>query len=147
MSENLNAFLSEWTAAERDGDSEALGALLTDDFYGVGPFGFVLSRAIWLGRHRQGLAYEQFGLDEVQVRHYAEVALVIARNNARGSYQGQAVPEAVRVTLVIVSNSGALGLAAIHMSFVAGTQGAPPMPAPINSAESPAQTQAVSEGR
>ncbi|MGB6772275.1 MAG: nuclear transport factor 2 family protein [Candidatus Dormiibacterota bacterium] len=147
MSENIDAFLSKWTTAERDGDAEALEALLADDFYGVGPLGFVLPRAAWLDRHRQGLAYEQFGLEDVRVRHHGAVALVTARNNTRGTYRGQPIPEALRATLVIVSDSEALGLAAIHMSFLAGTRGAPPMPLPDNSAESSAQTPAVEEGR
>ena len=41
MSENIDAFLSKRTTAERDGGVEALKAL-ADDFYGVGPLGFVL---------------------------------------------------------------------------------------------------------
>ncbi|MGA7087805.1 MAG: hypothetical protein WA695_05755 [Candidatus Dormiibacterota bacterium] len=91
MSENIDAFLSKRTTAERDGGVEALKAL-ADDFYGVGPLGFVLPRTAWLDRHRQGLA-------------------------------------------------------AIHMNFLAGARGAPPMRVPDNPAGSGAQTIAVGEGR
>ena len=102
---------------------------------GVGPLGFILPRPAWLDRHRQGLAYEQFSLEEIQIRLYDEVAVVTARNNARGTYQGQPLPEALRATLVIASNSKQVRLAAVHMSFIAGTQGSPPMPGPTDSAE------------
>jgi hypothetical protein len=57
MSEHIHAFRSEWTTAERSGDGETLATLLTDDFSGVGPLGFILPRPAWLDRHRQGLAY------------------------------------------------------------------------------------------
>jgi ketosteroid isomerase-like protein len=147
MTAHINAFLSDWTAAERAGDTEKLAPLLADNFYGVGPLGFVLPRPAWLGRHRQGLAYEDFGLEEIQVRLYGDVALVTARNNTRGAYQGHPLPEALRATLVIASNPEALRLAAIHMSFIAGTQGSPPIPAPTNSSKSSADTHTGREGR
>ena len=147
MTAHINAFLSEWTAAERAGDTEKLASFLADNFYGVGPLGFVLPRPVWLSRHRQGLAYKHFGLEEIQVRLYGHVALVTARNNTRGAYQGHPLPEAVRATLVIASNPEPLRLAAIHMSFIAGTQGSPPMPAPANPSETSADTHTRREGR
>jgi ketosteroid isomerase-like protein len=126
MIEPIDSFLSEWTSAERAGDTETLETLLASDFYGVGPLGFILPRAAWLARHRQGdLAYETFDLDEIQTHLHGEVALVTARNNTRGTYQGHPIPEAVRATLVIADDTGIQRLAAIHMSFIAGTPGAP----------------------
>ncbi len=93
MSEHIHAFLSKWATAERAGDVEALASLLTGDFCGVGPLGFVLPRPEWLDRHHQGLDYEQFSLEEIQIRLYGYVAVVTARNNARGTYQGQPFPK------------------------------------------------------
>src|SRR5580658_9292912 len=97
MSEHIHAFLAQWTIAERAGDAETLATLLTDDFSGVGPLGFILPRPAWLNRYRQGLAYEQFSLEEIRIRLYGDVAVVTARNNTRGRYQGQPLPEALRV--------------------------------------------------
>lgn len=147
MPEQIHALLSEWTSAERTGDADTMAALVTDDFCGVGPLGFILPRAAWLDRHRQGLAYEQFSLDEIQIRLYGNVAVVTARNNSRGSYQGRPLPEALRATLVIVPNSHALRLATIHMSFIAGTQGSPPIPGRAESAQSKADTNAERRGQ
>ena len=64
MSE-VDELLAEWSAAERVGDAAALDKLLADDFVGVGPLGFTLSKREWLARHDGGLRYETFGLEEV----------------------------------------------------------------------------------
>jgi hypothetical protein len=145
MTEQIDEFLTAWTAAEQAGDTQALEQMLLADFYGVGPLGFILPRAAWLARHRPGgLAYEAFGLVDVQTRvlgpvvrlkeararELGPVAIVTARNNTRGTYQGHPIPEAARATLVMVHDANGWKLAAIHMSFVAGTQGAPPIPGP-----------------
>jgi ketosteroid isomerase-like protein len=136
MADSIQAFLDDWSAAEHAGDTERLEALLTDDFTAAGPLGFILLKQAWLARHRQGdLTYDSFSLAEVQARVHEEAAVVTARNNTRGSYQGHAIPEATRATLVLVRDSGHWQLTAIHMSFIAGTRGAPPIPGPGNRPE------------
>jgi ketosteroid isomerase-like protein len=127
--QTIGSFLDEWASAERAGDTCALAALLTDDFTGVGPLGFVLPKAGWLARHQQGaLSYQAFGFDQTQSRVHGDAAVITGRNLARGAYQGNPVPEAVRATLTLVADAGRWRLAAIHMSFIAGTPGAPPVP-------------------
>src|SRR5690348_7421146 len=72
----IDSFLSNWTAAERAGDTAALDALLTDDFVGVGPLGFTLPKSAWLARHMQGgLTYETFDLEETLIRLHGDAAL------------------------------------------------------------------------
>lgn len=129
MTDSLDSFLSHWAKAELTGDVAALESLLAPDFYGVGPLGFVLPRPAWLARHQGGeFGYDRFELDEVQIHSYGEVAVVTGRNNTRGRYQRNPIPEAVRATLVVLNERGDWHLAAIHMSFIAGTAGAPPVP-------------------
>jgi ketosteroid isomerase-like protein len=129
MIDSIHAFLDEWSAAEQAGDAERLDGLLTDDFAGTGPLGFNLPRQAWLDRHRsRDLRYESFSLTEIQTRVYGSVAVVTARNNTDGSYQGHPIPEATRATLVLVSEASEWRLAALHMSFIAGTLGAPSLP-------------------
>jgi ketosteroid isomerase-like protein len=131
MTGAIEAFLSHWATAECTGDAGALETLLTEDFTAVGPLGFILPRQGWLARHRNGdLSYQVFTLDEVQVRPLGAAAVVMARNHTRGSYQGHPIPEAVRATLVLVADAGGWKLAALHMRFIAGTSGAPPVPGP-----------------
>ena len=129
MTDSIDSFLDRWAAAEQAGDTERLDALLVGDFAGIGPLGFTLPRRAWLARHRSGdLRYDSFTLAEVQTRVYGQAAVITARNNTRGSYQGHPVPEATRATLVVVSGADDWQLAAIHLSFIAGTAGAPPLP-------------------
>jgi ketosteroid isomerase-like protein len=130
MTDQTGAFLTAWITAEQAGDVPTLDQLLTAGFYGVGPMGFILPKTAWLARHQAGdLAYQDFSLEEIQVRTLGETAAVVtARNNTRGSYQGHAIPEAARVTLVLAGDAGRWKLAAIHLSFIAGTRGAPPLP-------------------
>ena len=129
MADSIDSFLGQWSAAEQAGDAGQLDALLTSDFAGIGPLGFILPRQAWLARHRSGdLRYDSFGLTEVQARVYGQAAVVTARNNTYGSYQGHPIPEATRATLILVGDAGNWQLAAIHMSFIGGTPGAPPIP-------------------
>ena len=77
--DDIEGFLGEWTAAERSGNAAALDKLLADDFTGVGPLGFTLSKQDWLDRHAAGdLKYRTFELADVAVRRYGDAAVVIA---------------------------------------------------------------------
>ena len=125
--DHVRDLLSAFVAAELSGDPDAIAPLLADDFVGVGPLGFLLSRQDWLDRKQNGLRYTDFAVREPKVRtHGDDTAVVIATQVVEGTYQGNPVPAQSRTTLVFVGRQ----LASIHMSFVAGTPGAPPMPGP-----------------
>ena len=143
MTDSIQTFLDRWAAAEQAGDTERLDALLAGDFAGIGPLGFTLPRQAWLARHRSGdLRYDSFYLAEVQTRVYGQAAVVTARTNSPGSYQGHPIPEATRATLVLISEDGTWRLAAVHLSFIVGTAGAPPLPGAASRPEAqPAQPQ------
>jgi len=129
MTDSIDSFLGQWSAAEQAGDTGQLDTLLTSDFAGIGPLGFILPRQAWLARHRsRDLRYDSFGLTEVAARVYGQAAIVTARNNTHGSYQGHPIPQATRATLILIGDAGNWQLAAIHLSFIAGTPGAPPIP-------------------
>ncbi len=127
--DDVTVFLSAWCDAERTRDTAFLDAHLADDFVGVGPVGFTLPKSAWLARHQgDDLRYETFGLDEVSVRRYGPVAVVTARQDAIGAYQGTPTPQVLRNTFVLVDPDAGWRIAQIHMSFVAGTPGAPGPP-------------------
>jgi ketosteroid isomerase-like protein len=127
----IETFLAEWAAAELAGDTDALDRLLTDDFVGIGPLGFILAKPQWLDRHRNGLIYDAFDIDETDVRAYGAVAVVTARHNQRGNAFGHPIPEAVRAIHVLTRDAQRWRLAIVQMSFIAGTHGAPPLPGPV----------------
>jgi ketosteroid isomerase-like protein len=130
MSQTVDQFLDEWTRAERGGDTSQLDRLLVEDFRGVGPLGFVLSKQAWLARFGGGLAYDRFELEELEGRQHGDAAVVTARQTGSGTFGGDPLPfETVRATLTLISGDDRWQLAGIHMSFIAGTPGAPPFPA------------------
>lgn len=130
---DIGRILSVWTEAERQADVGTLDAILTEDFVGIGPLGFTLPKAAWLARHRPGgLQYQSFDLTDVDTRIHGDFAIVTARQRAQGTHAGGPIPEALRTSLSLVNEGGAVRIAGIHMSFIAGTRGAPPMPGPAS---------------
>jgi uncharacterized protein (TIGR02246 family) len=129
---DIHTFLERWADAERSGDPTKLASLLTDDFLGVGPLGFVLPKQAWVARRDHGLTYDSFEIDETHVRQHGDAAVVTLLQRTRGNHRGQPIPEAARATLTLVHDDGRWLLAGLHLSFVAGTPGAPPLPTAPN---------------
>ena len=117
----LEKSLRDWATAELSGDATFLERNLTDDFIGVGPYGYLLTKDEWLERYEsRKLRYESFRLDEVRVRLYGEAAVVIARQTTEGRYGENDLPGNLRATLFFAQQEGRWLLAGIHMSFIAG---------------------------
>jgi uncharacterized protein (TIGR02246 family) len=115
----------DWAAAELGGDAASLGEILADDFIGVGPRGFVLTRDQWLSRHEsRNLRYRSFGLDEVQVRLYGDAAVTVCRQSTDGVYEDEngrfEINEQFRATLVFVKQERRWRLASLQLSPILG---------------------------
>src|SRR5439155_15437385 len=124
--------LKDWIDAELKGDAARLDDFLTEDFLGVGPVGFLLSKRDWLARYQTGgFRYEALRLEEVQTRLHGDTAVVTAHQVAKSFLGDFEIPFTdVRITMVLVNESESWRLAGMHMSFIAGTPGAPPLPVP-----------------
>ncbi len=86
---DITTFLATWAEAERTRDIEFLDTCIMPDFVGVGPLGFVLTKAAWLNRHGgDALRYETFGVDEIDAHAIDQVAIVIAKQTAVGTFAG-----------------------------------------------------------
>jgi ketosteroid isomerase-like protein len=112
-----------WAAAELRGDAAFLGRTLTDDFIGIGPRGFMLTKEQWLGRYASGsLRYDSFSWDEVRVRVYGDAAVLTGRQSQSGvvrppgTDRDQDVTAQLRATLVFVKQNGDWRLAGLHLS-------------------------------
>ena len=117
MQNEIEKLGQEWAAAELRGDVSALNSLLTDDFIGIGPLGFLLSKQEWLARHQSGdLTYDAVDLDEVTVRVYDQAAILIGRQVQKAAYRGNRVDAELRTTLVFVHQHGQWQLAGLHFS-------------------------------
>jgi hypothetical protein len=108
---------SAWNTAELGGDVAFLETTLTDDFIGIGPLGFMLTKQEWLARHQSGdLTYQSLDLDEVMVRIYNEAAVLIGRQTQAATYRGNSITARLRTTLVLVQQQGHWQLASLHFS-------------------------------
>jgi ketosteroid isomerase-like protein len=125
MTTDIDQLLDTWTEAERAGDSTTLDELLTGDFVGIGPVGFVLDKAAWLTRFDQGLHYDQLALDDISVRHHGDATIVVAHQHATGSHAGNPTPPDTRVSFTVVPDKGELRIAGMQYSFIG-----PPLAAP-----------------
>lgn len=123
--QQLEKLAEDWAAAELRGDAAFLEGALADDFVGVGPRGFTLSKEQWISRHEAGnLRYESFGLDEVEIRPYGDAAVAVCRQTAEGVYEDENgrydINEQFRATLVFVKQQERWLLASLHLSPIAG---------------------------
>jgi ketosteroid isomerase-like protein len=123
--EGPTKLVEEWANAELAGDTDFLGATLADDFVGVGPRGFTLTKEEWLDRHESGaLKYGCFALDEVGVRPYGDAAVVVCRQDADGVYEDDDgrydIHEQFRATLVFVRQQGPCRLVGLQLSPILG---------------------------
>ena len=109
----------EWATAEKQSDIAFLERTLADDFVGVGPLGFLLTRQEWLARLQSGdLKYTAHTLDEVKVRVYNEAAIVIGRLTQEAAYRGNPINVQLRTTLVFIHQHEQWRLAGVHFSNI-----------------------------
>lgn len=108
---------ARWAEAERRADITALDEIAADGFRLVGPFGFVLDKAQWLGRYATGgLVTTTLVWDEVEVRDFGTTAIAIGRHTQQATYQGHPADGQFRVTHVFVRDGNRWALASLHLS-------------------------------
>lgn len=116
--------VQRWATAELDEDADALGGLLAEDFTGIGPLGFVLTKQQWTGRYRGGeLRNSAFEVLEPRVRTYGATAVVVGTQKQETSFQGNDTGGQFRLTLVAVKQDAGWAVANIQLS---GPLGPPP---------------------
>jgi ketosteroid isomerase-like protein len=112
---NVLDLVNRWADAERRMDAEALDGLLADDFVGVGPLGFVVTREQWLARFANGLVNSAFAVEEPAARDYGTAAVVVGVLAQETKFQGGDNSGRFRVTLVAARPAGDWRLANVHI--------------------------------
>lgn len=116
--------IERFAGAELKADTEALEGLLTADFRGVGPLGFVLTKEQWIDRYRSGaLVPAAFELRDLDVRELGDTAVVLGVQRQEGSYHGHPANGEFRITLVLTRQGDGWAVAHCHLS---GPLGPPP---------------------
>jgi ketosteroid isomerase-like protein len=106
-----------WVAAELRGDTAFLERTLADDFVGIGPLGFILSKQDWLQRYRSGdFAYQMLALEDSRVREYGAAAVLIGVQAQHATYHEQVMQGRFRITLIWVRPAAEWLLAGCHLS-------------------------------
>jgi hypothetical protein len=104
-----------WARAEVQGNTAFLDKLLAEDFVGIGPLGFLLTKQEWLARHQSGeMKYTVHSLEEVGVRGYDQAALLVGRLTQEATFRGNPMNVQMRTTLVFVRKAGQWFLAGLH---------------------------------
>ena len=118
--QQVTALGREWAAAELRGDTAFLSQTLADDFVGVGPRGFMLTKEQWLARYQSGdLQHAAFTWEKVRVRAHGDAAVVTGRQSQQGTFQGREIAGEFRGTQVFVRQDGRWVLVALHLSPIA----------------------------
>jgi ketosteroid isomerase-like protein len=119
--QQLKKLGQDWAAAELRGDTAFLEHALADDFVGVGPRGFMLTKDQWLARHESRvLRYESLVWDDALPRLYGDAAVVTGRETVKGKYENYDLQDQFRTTLVFVKQQERWLLASLHLSPIAG---------------------------
>jgi hypothetical protein len=101
--------------AELGADTDALRALLADDFQSIGDQGYVLDKAAWIGKFAE-FAYTSLESSDVDVRHYGHAAIVRCVQRSRSTWQNQTMTTTVRVSQTWVDQLEGWRLAGIQFS-------------------------------
>jgi catechol 2,3-dioxygenase-like lactoylglutathione lyase family enzyme len=104
-----------WAAAETSSDIEALDELLAEEFFGVGPLGFVLDKSAWLARFADGLVNESLAFRGLQVHGHGSNVVVVGVLEQRTTFQGVDSSGRYRVTFVVVRQGGRRQIASCHL--------------------------------
>ncbi len=119
VKQEIGRLTEAWAAAEARGDTAFLESTLADDFIGIGPLGFMLTKQEWLARHQSGdVTYESLDVSEVTVRVYDEAAIVTSRQVQNAAYRGNSVQAQLRTSLVFVHQQGQWRLAHLQLSTI-----------------------------
>jgi ketosteroid isomerase-like protein len=115
-----------WRAAELNGDVDAMGKLLSDDFVGINMSGQVVTKMQLLDRmRRRRMVLTRLDLDDVHVKLIGRTAIVTSLANVEGTNEGVAMHGTFRYTRVYLQvASGAWQIT----NYEATRVGPPPLP-------------------
>ncbi len=105
-------------------DTQAMDALLADDWVTIGPDGSVQSKAECIKDHKAGIVdFEAIDPQETKVRVYGDAAVVSGRYHVKLTLSGHKIDDRVRVTEVYVKQGGKWRCVSTQVTSIAGKTG------------------------
>lgn len=112
--QNIKALVQEWAQAEESENTARLEEMLADNFFGIGPKGFVLFKEQWLQRFTGGLKYESVTVDDVQVKEYGKTAVLVAHQSQKATFNGNRSDGDFRMSQTWVEQGDSWKLASVQ---------------------------------
>ena len=125
MHENLNSELrtmvAAWDQAMIENDADAIGQFMHDDWVIIGSDGGVSDKPTFLAQIRQGrLSHDTMTSEDLRIRGYGEVAVLIATGVSGGRFEGHLFREHERQSSVFVKEQGEWRCVMTHLSRLPG---------------------------
>jgi ketosteroid isomerase-like protein len=115
----IEALEEKLRQAMLDSNVEALDKLIADDLVFTMHTGLVIHKQDDLEAHRTGIQrFTKIDLDDQQIRHYGDCAVVAVKVGLTGQFNGQAYSETYRFTRVWVKRQNHWQIAAGHVSQI-----------------------------
>ena len=115
MTSDVHRLQQAFAAAERHADTDALRALLADDFRSIGDQGYVLDKTQWINKFAD-FAYSSLECSEVEVRAYERAAIVRCVQRSRSVWRDQEMTSTTRVSQTWIEQPAGWQLAGIQFS-------------------------------
>jgi ketosteroid isomerase-like protein len=121
--EDLIRVANDWDHAMVQNDAEEIGRYMADDWVIIGSNGSLCDKATFLDLIKSGtLSHDVMESHDVRIRVFGDAAVLTARGESGGKYQGQAFREVERVSCVFVRQGGRWLCVLTHLSRMADDQ-------------------------
>ena len=117
----LRTMVEAWDHAMIQNDADTIGQFMHDDWVIIGSDGGVGDKATFLAQIRQGrLSHDVMTSEDLRIRWYGEVAVLIATGISGGRFEGHQFREHERQSSVFVKERGQWLCVITHVSRLPG---------------------------
>ena len=117
----LTTMVAAWDQAMIQNDADTIGQFMHDDWVIIGSDGGVSDKPTFLAQIRQGrLTHDTMTSEDLRIRGYGEVAVLIATGVSGGRFDGHQFREHERQSSVFVNERGRWRCVMTHLSRLPG---------------------------
>jgi ketosteroid isomerase-like protein len=117
----LRTMVAAWDQAMIQNDPETIGQFMHDDWVIIGSDGALSDKPTFLAQIQQGrLSHDTMTSEDLRIRGYGEVAVLIATGVSGGRFEGHQFREHERQSSVFVKERGEWRCVITHLSRLPG---------------------------